>query len=157
MLAGSSLCISMSLKRINGCFPNRKVTISFREACPPAPLSFTFMSPDVPSASASSRRDPAAQMRPVGCTDLPAGGPLQNGAHCWWPEDQGGVDRTGPQGLALLLAASATWLGGSRHLSEPAEPRLEDRKVLFPPKVAGRLTTNTRGAPSPAPGVGPER
>lgn len=52
------------------------------------------------------------------------------------------MDRTGPQGLALLLAASASWRGGSRHLSEPEEPRLEDRKVLFPPKVAGRLTTN---------------
>lgn len=65
------------------------------------------------------------------------------------------MDRTGPRGLALLLAASASWLGGSRHLSEPEGPRLEDSKVLFPPKVAGRLTTNTRGAPSPAPGVGP--
>lgn len=65
-LTGTPLRISMSLKRINCCFQNRKITISFSEV--PAPLHclpLILMGPSVPSAS--GRHDVLPRRAPVGC------------------------------------------------------------------------------------------
>lgn len=42
------------------------------------------------------------------------------------------MDRTGPQGLALLLVTWATTWALSRHLSQPEEPHLEDGEGTVP-------------------------